>query len=399
MEARWVLPIAAPPIKDGAILVDSTGEIVQVGKRDEVRRAAPAGVERIDAGELVHPALVNAHLHLELSALAGALAGGRGLVAWVRELIARRAPLDAKAVAHGVALAVSELLSCGTGALGDTASGLAGNELPEDAPFLGARFHEALGAKPEDWEKALASARDRARAPSGNLRAALAAHAPATCSEELLAAVASASAGEPVSVHLAEDPAERRLLVSGDGAWAELLRERGIARPFSPERAASPVRVAARAGLLGPRTLAVHLLDVDDDDVRELAASGASAVLCPRSNRFLGLGAPPASKLAAAGVPLALGTDSLASSPSLNVLEEAAALAIDPVSALRAATLGGARALGEQSLGAFVPGARPGIVARDAVVGARRPEAALLEQPRASARWIALPSRAGSVSP
>jgi cytosine/adenosine deaminase-related metal-dependent hydrolase len=190
----------------------------------------------------------------------------------------------------------------------------------------------------------------------------------------------------PLSIHLAEDPAERELLAKGDGAWAELLRERGL--PVRAGEAISPTQLAARAGLLGPRTLAVHCVDVDGTDIAILAKSGATAVLCPRSNRYLGLPAAPASALDAAGVKLALGTDSLASSPSLSVLEEAAAVALPPERALRAATRGGALALGLPHRGAIVPGARPGLVALDVVVGRRRPEAALLEQPRARLVWV-----------
>jgi cytosine/adenosine deaminase-related metal-dependent hydrolase len=384
LTASWVLPIAGPPVRGGAVLLAPDGRILAVGPRERVLAAAPARTRPVFAGEILMPALVNAHVHLELTALAGKLPSGQGLVPWVRALLAARPSLDAGTVRAGMARALAELHAAGVGALGDVTSGIAGAEIPRDAPFAGVRFHEALAARPGDAEAALAKALDRTREP-GPLEAALAAHSPATCSAQLLAAIARASAGKPVSVHLAEDPSERTLFATGAGAWAELLSERDI--PL-PQEKGSPTAIVAAAGLLGKGTLAVHAIDLDAPDLALLAASGATAVLCPRSNRFLGVGAADAARLEAAGIPLALGTDSLGSTPSLSILEEAAALGVDPARAVRAATLGGARALGLALMGSLEPGKRPGLIAVDAVVGRRSPESALVEQPRATVRWL-----------
>jgi len=384
VEAPWVLPIVRPPIEDGAVLVDGEGVVLAVGRRRDVRARAPLGTRRVFAGDVVLPALVNAHLHLELSCLARAgLPRGEGLVAWVRALIAKRASLDAASVSAGLGAALDELRAAGIGALGDVTSGLAGGEIPTSAPFEGLRFHEALGARPEDAERVLADARGRAARDAGPLRVALAAHSPATCSEPLLRAIAETPG--PISLHLAEDPAERRLLAQGDGAWASLLAERSL--PVPSGGGLSPVALAVRLGLLSERTLAVHCVDVDEADIAILARSRATVLLCPRSNHFLGLPAAPAAALLAAGARLALGTDSLASSPSLSILEEAAALGLPAARSLEAATLGGAHALGLAHRGAIASGLRPGLIALDVVVGRRRPEEAILEQPRAEVTW------------
>lgn len=392
LEARWVLPISGPPVRDGAVLLAHDGRILAVGPRHSVRSLA-VRTRPVFAGEILMPALVNAHLHLELSALRGRLPGGAGLVPWVRALLTTRASLDEARVRESVARALDELRAAGVGVLGDVTSGIAGAEIPLDSPFAGVRFHEALAARPEEAEATLARTLSRVADERGPLTPALAAHSPATCSAELLRAIARVSPGKPVSVHLAEDPSERTLFASGEGAWASLLSERGI--PLPPKRTGTPTGVLATAGLLGPRTLAVHAIDLDDADVKLLAASGATAVLCPRSNRFLGVGAPDAGRLLAAGIPIALGTDSLGSCPSLSILEEAAALGIDPVQAIRAATRGGARALGLSHMGSLEPGQFPGLIAVDAVVGRRSPpESALVEQPRAAVRWLASVGRA-----
>jgi cytosine/adenosine deaminase-related metal-dependent hydrolase len=128
--------------------------------------------------------------------------------------------------------------------------------------------------------------------------------------------------------------------------------------------ARSPVALAAPR--LGPGWLAVHLVDLDDADLAALAACGATAVLCPRSNAQITGARPPLPRLLAAGIPLAVGTDSLASSPSLAPLAELATLAAAfpgvPASALLPLAWNGA-AVGAPGVGRLTPGARPGLLA------------------------------------
>jgi cytosine/adenosine deaminase-related metal-dependent hydrolase len=116
--------------------------------------------------------------------------------------------------------------------------------------------------------------------------------------------------------------------------------------------------------MLGANTLAVHVVHLHADEIERLAASGATAVTCPRSNAYLGVGTAPLPALVAAGVPIALGTDSLATTPDLDLFAEMAALrrmhpGLEPAVILRAATQGGADALGLGAvLGSIEPGKR-----------------------------------------
>jgi cytosine/adenosine deaminase-related metal-dependent hydrolase len=125
----------------------------------------------------------------------------------------------------------------------------------------------------------------------------------------------------------------------------------------------SPVRYADSLAVLHPRLVAAHGVQVDAADREVLARRGVTVVLCPRSNRNLGVGSADVPALAAAGVRLALGTDSLASVGTLDVLEDAVVLhrqfpRLDPAAIVRMATLGGAEALGFPDLGAIAPGRR-----------------------------------------
>jgi aminodeoxyfutalosine deaminase len=151
---------------------------------------------------------------------------------------------------------------------------------------------------------------------------------------------------------------------------------------FTPA-AASPVRYCDSLGLLHPGLVAAHGVQVDAPDRELLAKRGVHVVLCPRSNARLGVGTADVPALAAAGVRLALGSDSLASSPSLDVLDDALLLhrqfpELEAAAILRAATLGGAEALGFPELGAIAPGRRAAFAYAPAASAPADPEAFLL---------------------
>src|SRR5258708_30991786 len=125
--------------------------------------------------------------------------------------------------------------------------------------------------------------------------------------------------------------------------------------------------VADDLGLLEPDVLLVHLCEARPDELERIAKTRAPIVLCPRSNLFIQSKLPPLLAVREAGIAPALGTDSLASNLSLDVLAEARALrdrfpAVPVVELLQMATVNGARALGRPDLGRIAQGARPGLL-------------------------------------
>src|SRR5262249_22809750 len=135
------------------------------------------------------------------------------------------------------------------------------------------------------------------------------------------------------------------------------------------EHGVRPIERLERLGLLGPSLIAVHAVHLTDAEIALLGRYGASVAHCPSSNLKLASRFAPVAKLAAAGVNLSLGTDGAASNTRLDLFEEmriaallAKAVARDAQAlpahaALRAATLGGAMALGlERSIGSIVTG-------------------------------------------
>src|SRR5262249_25351710 len=159
----------------------------------------------------------------------------------------------------------------------------------------------------------------------------------------------------------------------------------------------NPVDVAADLGLVAADVLLVHLTDIRSDELDKVAVSGAPVVLCPRSNLFIEVKLPPLLEMLKAGIVPALGTDSLASNASLDVLAEARALAdpfpsVDKRVLVDMATAAGARALGRSDLGRLAKACRPGVLA---VAGALAPgddaAAFVLRQPASNRKWLARP--------
>jgi cytosine/adenosine deaminase-related metal-dependent hydrolase len=363
--APWVL-LGAPArekagpvaLRDGAVALDGD-TVVAVGPVAELsgRFGAP---QRLDA--VLLPALVNAHLHLELSHLAGAVPGGAGLPAWIEAFVKARLAADAALAGAAMARAAAQLIEAGVAALGDVSNSLDSLGPLAAAGLTGTVFHEVFGAAPERLAAAreVARARRAAAPPPPGWRVVESPHAVYSTDP---AGLLDLLAGPPASLHLAEDPAEREFVSSGGGPFAA-LRARMGGPPGRVGWARSAVALAAPR--LGPGWLAVHLCDLDDADLAALVACGATAVLCPRSNAHISRAVPPLARLLAAGVPLAVGTDSLSSSPSLAPLAELGALhtafpAVLPEALLPLAWNGAA--IGAPRVGRLVPGSAPGLLA------------------------------------
>ena len=383
LQAGWLLSITSPPLRDGRVAVEG-GRVVWLGRPgDPGEPQAP--VRDLGPGVLL-PGLVNAHCHLELSHLAGTLpASGAGFVPWVEGVVASRDRHTDAEVAAAVDAAIAGLEAGGTVAIGDVSNTLGHLDRLRASSLSAVVFLELLAWDPEKASATLAWAEGLLRARAATLRPGLelrlGAHAPHSVSPELLQLLAER--GGPGALHLAESPEEAQFLAAGDGPWLAFLASRGLGHvAFSPARK-SPVRYADSLGLLHPRLVAAHAVQVDAADRRVLAERGVHVVLCPRSNASLGVGKADVPALLAAGVRLALGSDSLASAPSLDVLDDATLLhrqfpALEPGAILRMATRGGAEALGFSELGAIAPGRRSALAYAPAASAPTDPEAFVL---------------------
>jgi cytosine/adenosine deaminase-related metal-dependent hydrolase len=379
VRADWVLTGDGEPIADGVVAVDGEGVIADVGAASEARfEGAPA--ERVRG--LVMPGLVNAHTHVELSALRGRVPGGGGFLPWVERLIGARVELDEGDEAEAIESAVAGMRAGGTAAVGEVTNGLGAVGALARAGIAGCIFHEVFGQD-------LARLRDRVRGleaelhervpvwPSEDLSYAPAPHTLYTLHLEVVGMIIAESRrrGRRTSLHLLEHPAERRAIERGEGPVIEWLGARSRVEPAALDWPKRPLLdVAAELGALSPDVVLVHLTEARPDELARVAAAGSPVVLCPRSNLFIEAKLPPLLAVREAGVEPALGTDSLASNASLDVLAEAKALrdrfpGVPARELVQMATWNGARALGLPRHGRLAPGARPGVLAVEGDVG------------------------------
>ncbi len=362
--AAWVVPIAGPPIGDGWVQVQA-GRVLDLGTRDR----PSTDVDEVDLGDVaILPGLVNAHTHLELSHLRGAVPRSDSFVSWIRRVVAlQRQPPDPGVgdILCGVDEGIREAIACGTALVGDISNTLVTFDPLARSALAGVVFHELIRFRAASAEAVVGEALERmAELTSIQVRASLAAHAPYSVSPELLRALAgrwgrvSISADRdrnayptPFSVHLSESVEEVEFVRTGGGPWRAFLEEMGSWDPGFVAPGMTPVEYLDDTGVLGPSTLAVHGVQMTPADLACLAERGSTLVTCPRSNARTGAGTPPIAAFYASGVRVAVGTDSLASTPDLNIFSELAAMhalapAVPAAALLESATRRGAVALG-----------------------------------------------------
>ena len=372
--AAWILPIVAPPIRDGWVDIDAGGNLVRaVGGGGAASPGRPS--DCIDLGNVaLLPGLVNAHTHLELSGHRETSPPTSSMPAWARAL-GDRVAAGGGIRTDAIPDAVAQAHAAGTILIGDIGNTLAALPVLDAAPVEAVLFEEQIGFNvgPDEADAiagrmAMGIAARPAGAAAGRTILRGAAHAPYSVSPALFRSLATQLPG-PRSVHLAESAEELQFLRDGSGPWRDLLAARGRWDPGWRPPGTGPVDYLDRLGWLRDDTLVVHGVQLERDELERLRDAGATLVTCPRSNAWTGAGVPPVADFYASGVRLAVGTDSLASAPDLNVFGELAELhrlapAVPPSRLLRSATLDGAAALGRNAThGAIASGRRAALLA------------------------------------
>jgi cytosine/adenosine deaminase-related metal-dependent hydrolase len=352
--ARWVLPISSPPIRDGTV-VEHAGRIVYVGPRDE----APGGSDR-DLGDCaLLPGLINAHTHLELTVFRGLLED-LSFREWIARLQgAKVAVMTPERFLDSARWGIVEGMRAGITTFADTCDSGVVLEAMRERGVRGIMYQEVFSPSADP-----AAVRDAAARLAEKLalldmfetdlqQVGVSPHAPYTVSDPLFALVARL--GRRIAVHIAESEPEHRFVCEGEGPFADAHRARGI--PVA-RRAASPIALLAKLGVLDTQPLLIHCVRVSDADIASIASSRSTVAHCPISNAKLGHGVAPVLEMLDAGIAVGLGTDSMAANNRMHLLEESRAAALaqrirgaraDALPAARAlelATLGGARALG-----------------------------------------------------
>ncbi len=369
--ARWVIPIDKPSLEDGAVAV-SAGRIVDVGRFADVKSAC-IGFSVKDYGDAVFlPGLVNAHTHLDNSAVAGATPRGSGdFVVWAEAFLSAKDSISVEKKREAINAACTNLVDYGTIAVGDICPTLLSPPYLVELPVWGSIFIEMTGVGRERGKTALAESKEKLSFALVNfinkrLSFSLAPHAPYSTDPSLIERIITenSSAGRLTSFHLAESPQEEAILMGEhDGFGGAMRKWDFMEEGFQPPRMRPVAYLESLGGLaIGRKMIAVHCVQLNDSEIERLARSGCSICLCPRSNDYIGFGQPRIADMLAAGIEPCLGTDGLGSVDTLSVFDEMAFIrqrhpAIQPETLLRMAMINGARALRlDAELGSLSPG-------------------------------------------
>ena len=376
LRARLVMPIAAAPIRDGAVCL-SGNQIVSVGRWRDVK-AVRARVQ--DLGEkILLPGLVNAHCHLDYTGMAGQLPPPRSFVDWLQFITTNKSGWFYSEFAEAWIAGAKMLLNTGSTTVGDIE--MIPDLLPEvwsATPLRIFSFLEMTGVRsrrppPEIIQEALDKI---AATPGGRGRMGFSPHAPYSTTPELLRLAGEISRRQNLRLvtHVAESVDEFEMYSHGKGRMFTWLSRGG--RDMSDCGHGSPVQHLERHGLLGSNLLAVHVNYLVPGDAALLAKHQVSIVHCPRSHAYFKHRPFPLAELAKAGLNICLGTDSLASvhqarkqKVELSLFDEMRELAainptLKPETILQMATVNGAIALGMKGkIGELAPGALADLIA------------------------------------
>ena len=359
LRARTILPIAAPPIEDGAVFIVGHQIRAVLPWRD----LRPHLAEKVlDLGDVILlPGLVNAHCHLDYTGMAGQLPPPKTFTDWIAAITAAKTGWSYSDYAFSWLRGAHQLLRSGTTTVADIE--VMPDLLPEvwDAtPLRMFSFLEMTGIKSRRAPKDIlreAVAQIETLSHSRH-RAQLSPHAPYSTLPELLRLTGKISLKKNwrVAIHVAESVQEFEMFAHARGAMHDWLKRNE--RDNSDCGLGSPVAHLARHQLLGENVLAIHVNCLARGDATLLAKNKTHVVHCPRSHDYFKHPPFPRQRLAAAGVNLCLGTDSLATTrktgrqlPELNLFAEMQLLAekdksLSPLEILKMATVNGARALG-----------------------------------------------------
>jgi cytosine/adenosine deaminase-related metal-dependent hydrolase len=356
LTARWIFPVDRDPIPDGMITIRED-RIVAVEARGQ-RRADE------DLGNVaILPGLVNAHTHLDLTGLRGLTPPTSDFTTWLRQVINHRRTVTPDQVQLGIQAGLDESLQLGTTLLGDISSQGQSWPMLVQAPLRAVVFHELLGLTADHarqaWEGLLEWMLGCTNTET--CRQGLSPHAPYSVRRSLLEQ--SATMNCPLAIHLAETRAELELLQHRSGSFMDFLAELGA---WDPEGLVQSPQQLVDIFRHHSQVLWIHGNYLDPST---RLRSNDTIVYCPRTHAAFGHPPHPFREFLSRGTRVALGTDSLASNPDLDMLAEARFLHrhypdIPGETLLRMATLWGAEALGwNEVTGSLTPGKSADLVA------------------------------------
>ncbi|GGH14730.1 amidohydrolase family protein [Pedobacter zeae] len=360
--ADWIFPVSSPPIKNGVVAVNATGEIQQVLTAGKAKNPDVVYLK----GAIV-PGFINTHCHLELSHMLGQIPEHTGLVAFVQSIIKNR-QADADQIKAAMQTADQKMFDNGIMAVGDISNQLSSKEIKENSKIHYHTFIEAMGFNPARAGAIMDDAK-RIRQDFKPLSASIVPHAPYSVSPELFELIRKEAEKDNaiISVHNQETENENAFFKNKTGGFLELYRFLGLDITFF-----EPTNKTSLQSWLpyikAQKTLLVHNTVSNQADIAFAKEHHTNLYwcLCPQANLYIENALPDVDLLMGENVKITLGTDSLASNHQLNILSEMLTLQkykqVPFEKLLTWATVNGAEFLAlDKQLGTIQVGKRPGL--------------------------------------
>lgn len=326
--ARWIVPVSAPPIENGAVAVEGARIVGVGGLREIAARFPEFRVENLGEA-IILPGLINTHTHLELTAMRGYLEKEEtDFFAWLRKLTrARLELLTPDDLQVSATWGACEAVRAGITCVGDASdSAMTSMQALREVGMRGVVYQESFGPDPklvaENFSKLEEKVQRLREFENELLRVGVSPHAPySVCGPQLELIAEFAIDGRlPLMMHAAESEAEDLFVREGCGTFAEGLARRSI--EWNAPRM-STIAYLNQVGILRTRPLLAHCIRVDGADIEMIQETGSTIAHCPKSNAKLGHGRAPFAKFIEAGIAVGLGSDSVASNNTCDILEEA----------------------------------------------------------------------------
>lgn len=366
--ADWIIPMSSPPVKNGILITDDDGVILEVAEQGTYDQSELEFCQGI-----LIPGFINTHCHLELSHMKGQVPEGLGLIDFIKEVVTKR-NFPEEVVLDAIQKADAEMYENGIMAVGDISNMSHSFETKLKSRIRYHTFVEFFDLLNPGWtEKTIKQYTEVfKKAPNDPFHSRTAVpHAPYSVTPQLFKAINALNKdARVVSIHNEETQAENELFISKTGAFVEFYRSFGNDLIDFKATGKSAVHYAAAHMDVSLPTLLVHNTMMMAEDIQFACTSFEQVYFCtcPNANIYIEKRLPSYDLFMKAGAVMTLGTDSLTSNWQLSILEEIKTIEkhhpeIPALELLQWATLNGANALGMgDDLGSFEKGKKPGVL-------------------------------------
>lgn len=366
LTADYIFPIHQAPLKNGVIAIDGSGKIMGLFSSD-ANEVQNQNIERYEG--IITPGFVNAHCHLELSHLAGAIPKHTLLISFLQRVMGRKTT-EQNCIEDSMQKADEQMYDAGIVAVGDISNSLVSKKVKLKSKIYYHTFVEILGFDPQTADAALERGKS-IRSAFKPLSASIVPHSPYSVSKELFLRIKELSAEETnlFSIHNQESEEENHLYQTNEGGFIDFYSAMNRSIDFFKAYEQTSLASISPSLPQEERILFVHNTFTSKDDIELVKKQKLNATwcLCPNANLYIENTLPSVELFTQSDLSMVLGTDSLASNDKLCILSEIKTLHehfsdLNLSETLRWATLNGARFLGiDDQFGSIETGKRPGL--------------------------------------